>query len=346
MLGYHRLQMDRISPSMKFDDSNLTPWRRKLKQKLKQCMGFPHNQGVPRGSLRVRTIWKRDHPLGSIQRIVFNAEPGADVAAYLCLPANVSPPYPWFICVQGHSTGMHNSIAVDYDTESKTIEIQGDRDFGLGCMKRGIAALCIEQRSFGYRREAEQANQPNGEPHGGFQCVHPTCRALLLGSTLLAERVFDVDRALDLLWTRQDVDRTRVGVMGNSGGGTVSIYAAALLDRLTHAMPSCSFCTFRDSIMSIHHCPDQYVPGLFRYADMADILGLFAPKPVVVVNGKDDKIFPIKPAKREFQRLQAIYKAAGAADHCRFVVGHEGHRFYADAAWDAMMPLLGPEASV
>ena len=76
---------------------------------------------------------------------------GGDVPAYLCVPKTTPPPYTAFICLQGHTTGMHNSIAVAYEDEAKPIVAEGDRDFGLGCMARGIVALCIEQRSFGER---------------------------------------------------------------------------------------------------------------------------------------------------------------------------------------------------
>ena len=51
---------------------------------------------------------------------------------------------------------MHNSIAVQREDETKLLKVEGDRDFGLECMRRGIAALCIEQRSFGERREQKQ----------------------------------------------------------------------------------------------------------------------------------------------------------------------------------------------
>ena len=161
--------------------------------------------------------------------------------------------------------------------------------------------------------------------------------ALMLGRTLIGERVFDVDRGLDYLATRDDVDWSRVGVMGQSGGGTVSMFAAALLPRVRFAMPSCSFCTFRDSIMSIYHCADNYVPGLLRYAEMADVMGLFAPKPVVLVAGERDDIFPIQATRRAFADLEAIYEAAGAAGRCHLVVGSGGHRFYAEEAWPVML---------
>lgn len=159
--------------------------------------------------------------------------------------------------------------------------------------------------------------------------------ALLLGRTLLGERVFDVDRGIDYLLQRGDADPARIGVMGNSGGGTVTLFAAALLPRIAAAMPSCYFCTFRDSLLAIYHCADNYVPGLFPIADMSDLLGLFAPKPVVVVAGRRDPIFPFPATQRAFRDLQKIYRAAGAGGHCRLVVGPGGHRFYADLAWPA-----------
>jgi dienelactone hydrolase len=166
-------------------------------------------------------------------------------------------------------------------------------------------------------------------------------QALLLGRTLLAQRVFDVDRGIDYLARRGDADMHRLGVMGNSGGGTTTLFSAALLPRVRLAMPSCYFCTFRDSIMSMYHCVCNYVPGLLRYAEMADIMGLFAPKPLVIVAGERDPIFPIAGVRESFKKLKAIYRAAGAADRCHLVVGPGGHRFYAARAWPQMQRELG-----
>ena len=226
---------------------------------------------------------------------------------------------------------MHHSIAVERDDNSIPMEIAGDRDFGLQCMQRGIGALCIEQRSFGERRELVQDQVST---HG---CHDAAMHALMLGRTLIGERVFDVDRGLDYLESRDDVDWSRIGIMGNSGGGTISLFSAALLPRIKFAMPSCYFCTFRDSMMSIYHCSDNYVPGLLKYAEMADVMGLFAPQPAVLVCGAEDTIFPVDATRRAFADLQRIYQAAGAPDRCHLIVGAGGHRFYADDAWPVMM---------
>lgn len=325
---YHRHIVEEIEPVLGWRGGDVKRWQLKLRGKLRQLVGETPAEKCP---LNVRPIWRRRHPLGTIEKIVFAAEPYADVPAYVCLPRNVATPYTFMICLQGHTTGMHVSIAVERDDETKPLKVEGDRDFALGCMRRGIAALCIEQRSFGERREQKQAQVSS---HG---CHDATMQALLLGRTLIGERVFDVDRGIDYLAWRGDADMRSIGVMGNSGGGTVTLFSAALLPRIAFAMPSCYFCTFRESIMSIYHCADNYIPGLLKYAEMADIMGLFAPKPVVIVAGRRDPIFPFGATRRAFRDLRKIYDACGAGNRCHLAVGDGGHRFYAADAWPVML---------
>ncbi len=324
---HHQWLMGQTIQAMAFKGGDVETWQRHLRCKVSELLG---DALETRCELQVRSLWLREHPLGTIEKIVFTAEPYVDVSAYVCLPKDVPPPYNFFICLQGHSTGMHNSIAVQRDDNTQPHVVAGDDDFGLGCMRRGLAALCIEQRGFGERRELKQAESAS------LGCYDPAMQALMLGRTLLGERVYDVDRGIDYLTTRDDVRMDTLGVMGNSGGGTASLFAAALLPRIALAMPSCYFCTFANSILSIHHCLCNYVPGLFKYAEMSDVMGLFAPKPLVLVAGREDSIFPIEGTLREFDKLKVIYRAAGASDRCHLVVGSGGHRFYADDAWPVM----------
>lgn len=325
---HHQWLLSRTSPSLGFEGGDVRQWQRRLRRKLRHLVG-----DLPQAKcdLRPRRLWLREHALGTIEKIVYTAEPFADVPAFVCLPKNAAPPYRFFICLQGHSTGMHNSIAVQRDDNTRPHEVEGDRDFGLGCMRRGIAALCIEQRSFGERREQKQKLVSS---HG---CHDAAMQALMLGRTLIGERVYDVERGIDYLEARGDARMDAIGVMGNSGGGTISVFSAALLPRITLAMPSCYFCTFRDSIMSIFHCADNYVPGLLKHAEMHDVMGLFAPRSLVIVAGRQDPIFPIAATRRAFAKLRRIYDAFGAGDRCRLVVGDGGHRFYAAKAWPLML---------
>jgi len=329
----HRKLSAQTEQSLRYRGRDFPAWQRELRSKLVELLGY-RGENIVRDPLEVRTLWRREVPLGSIEKLVFRAEPGADVPAYLCLPKTAQPPYTVFICLQGHTTGMHNSIAVAYEDETRPLTSEGDRDFGLGCMARGIVALCLEQRSFGERREFIQSQSLD------YLCHQAAMNALMLGTTLQAERVFDVDRAIDYLTQRGDMALDRIGVMGNSGGGTTTLFAAALLPRVRYAMPSCCFSTFRDSIQAMFHCVCNYVPGLLPVAEMGDIAGLIAPKPLVIVSGRDDGIFPLAPACSEFARVREIYRAAGAADRCQHVIGEGGHRFYAANAWPVMLAEL------
>lgn len=327
---HHRYLLDRVSPTLSYDGGPVGEWQARVRSRLIDMTGFGNEERVP---LEPRSLWKKEHPLGTIEKVVFSAEPYADVMAYVCLPRDVKPPYDFWICLQGHSTGAHVSIARERENEDAPFAVEGDRDFGLECMRRGLAALCIEQRSFGERRERTQSFVSD---HG---CYDATMQALALGRTMIGERVYDVDRGIDYLEQRGDARMDRIGVMGNSGGGTITLFSAALLSRIAFAMPSCYLCTFRDSIMQIHHCVDNYIPGIMNVCEMADILGLFAPKPVVAVAGETDEIFPIAGVRAAYAQLERIYSAAGASENCRLVVGDGGHRFYAADAWPVMLEL-------
>ncbi len=330
----HQRLIKANKPRLTYDGGDIAAWQRRLRRKLKTLLGL--DLMPPRtGRLNVRTLWRREHELGSIEKLVFTAEPGADAPAYLCRPRHADGPPPVFICLQGHSTGMHNSIGVTID-ESRPFQPEGDRDFALHCMRRGVAALCIEQRAFGERVEPDPEH-----PETRLTCDVAAKHALMLGRTLVGERTYDVARGIDLLKHLGGFDLKRLGVMGNSGGGLVSILAGAALPEIRYMMPSCGFCTYRESILSIYHCIDNYIPQMLRYAEMADVLGLFAPRPLVVVAGKDDPLFPIKGVRRAFADVKRVYAACGAEDRCKLVVGQGGHRFFAEPAWRVMSRWLG-----
>lgn len=330
----HRLDVAKLRPALAYDGGDAKRWQSRLRKKLVELLGHMPETRVP---LRVRTIWSKKHPLGRIDKIVFTSEPHCDVPAYMCVPDKAEKPYPVMICLQGHSTGMHQSIAVRQDNEDLPFKVEGDRDFALGCMKRGVAALCIEQRSFGERKEKDQKMVST---HG---CHDAAMHALLVGKTLAGERVYDVDRGIDYLVARGDIDPKRIGIMGNSGGGTISIYAAAILPRIAFAMPSCSFCSYKDSLMAIYHCADNYIPRILEYAEMNDIAALIAPRPLVIVSGDEDPIFPIAPTRKAFRQIKRVYEAVNAGKNCIHVVCKGGHRFYADDAWKKMLPFVRRE---
>ena len=278
-----------------------------------------------------KILWTRDFEWGTVTKLRFEYEPEEFGNAYFCVPKNAAPPYRVFICLQGHSTGMHNSIAVKKEDEKTPIVAEGDRDLAVRCAKYGFAALCLEQRGLGERAG-------NDLRRGGCQLLMH--QNLLIGRTLIGNRVLDVDCAIDYLKSRPDVDRGFIGVTGNSGGGTTTMFAGAILPRITHLMPSCAFSSFRGSIGSKRHCTCNYIPRLLFFGEAADVLGLAAPRKLVVINGLKDSGFPIGESRRQYARLLKIYTAAGVPGNVRHVVGKGGHRYYAEEGFAALREIL------
>ena len=103
---------------------------------------------------------------------------------------------------------------------------------------------------------------------------------------MIGWRVYDVMRAIDWIGTRKELDAAHVGCMGISGGGTCTLFAAALDSRIRAAMVSGYLNTFRECIMSVSHCIDNYVPGILNWAEQYDVAGLIAPRPLFAESGE------------------------------------------------------------
>ena len=73
---------------------------------------------------------------------------------------------------------------------------------------------------------------------------------------------------------------------------------------------------------------------------MADIAAAIAPRRLIVINGKEDNIFPQAGVEECFANIQAIYRAAGVPENCALATGQGGHRYYAVEAWSAFDAML------
>lgn len=312
-------------------EEDLAAWQERARKRLTELLGLPME---PAADDRFRIEWTRDgDPACTEIRFLFCSEPGVDVVCHLLLPRNATQErLPLVICLQGHSKGMHISLGRPlYPGDADKIT-GGDRDFARQIAARGQAALAIEQRAFGER---------GGTPEGPA-CLHPALQALLLGHTLIGERCWDISRAIDAVAAHFPmIDTGRIAVMGNSGGGTASIYAAAADTRIAAVMPSCAFCGYLASLGAHRHCACNYIPGIAREFDMGDLAGLIAPRPLIVVSGRDDGIFPLDSAKEQMEIARAYYRAAGVPGRIEHVVGPEGHRFYAGLSWPVFDRLTG-----
>lgn len=254
-------------------------------------------------------------------------EPTVPLPFYLLKPKGAHGRLPLVLTPHGHNH-PHIYAGIARTEQEKTSIQMGDRDVAVQAVREGYLALAPTTRAFGETRTA--ADQAADATHS---CRIELMHGLLVGRTPIGERVWDVERLIDWALARPDVDGRRIAITGNSGGGTISLFAAACDTRIAVAVPSCYFCTFQGSIGSIYHCDCNYVPGIMRLGEMYDVAGLIAPRPFLAIAGKDDEIFPIEHVRYAFARVQRVYAVAGVPDLCQLYVGDGGHRYYKSGSW-------------
>ncbi len=296
-------------------------WQSTLRAKVTELIG-----GLPseRQPLRPVTLETRAFPGYRREKIVFDSRPGVSVLAYLLLPATARTPAATVICVPGHGRGVDDIVGIDEQGRERTDKAGYQHDFAIQVAEAGVAAVAIEPMAFGCRRDPINARQ--GLSRKG--CEPAAGGALLLGETMIAWRVWDVMRTLDYIATRPELDSSRVGCMGISGGGTATLFSAALEPRIRAALVSGYLNTFRDSIGSLAHCIDNYVPGILNWAEMYDVAGLIAPRPLFVESGERDNIFPIAASIESFKQVREIYGVFQAADRIEQEVFPGEHSFW------------------
>lgn len=296
-------------------------WQQALRATVIELVGgFPSE----RRPLRPTVLETRSFPGYRREKIVFDSAPGVSVLAYLLVPEKARPPVPVMICIPGHGRGVDDIVGIDEHGRDRTDKAGYQHDFAIQVAEAGIAALAIEPMGFGCRRDAINARQGLSRK----ACDPAAGGALLVGQTMVGWRVWDVMRSLDYLETRSELDRTRIGCMGISGGGTITVFAAALDTRIRVALVSGYLNTFRDSIGSLSHCIDNYVPGILNWAEMHDVAGLIAPRPLFVESGEQDRIFPIRASIESFEEVRKIYSVFGVADLIEHEVFPDEHLFW------------------
>lgn len=320
-------------PSMAYDEKeSFTEWQTRARAKLSALLGL--DKIIPPKHDGFRIEWVREKEQYTDTRFVINGEEGYSFPLVLRMPKRVKAPVPLMVCVQGHSTGMHVSLGeVKYESTDHAFIDNDHCDYAAQAAERGFAALCIEQRNFGEMG----ARESDGEP----MCHIATMNNILLGRTTIGERVNDISRGIDGVLSHFDqIDPDRIMLMGISGGGTATYYAACIDERISFAISIGAVCTYESSISSMFHCTCNFVPGIARYFGIGDLGGLIAPRGLLAVNGREDPIFPDYGVRDAFSVVQKMYRTAGVPGRCRLVTGDGGHICYPDITWSAFEDMI------
>ena len=310
----------------------LAAWQQRLRSKLLELLAI---DGKPRQPPRVRFLESQRCDGYVRHRGYMIAADELAVPVYVLEPANVQGKMGVCIAAHGHGPGKILPVGISSTEAERALIVEGERDYAVQAAQRGYLTIAPDFRGMGELVLAQDVNENRRS------CLQLFCRSVQLGRPLLGQRVSDVMQLLDWALARQDVDRGRVVITGNSGGGTMTLFSAAVDGRFTAAAPSCYFSTFAGSTMAMHHCPCNFLPGLGQVAEMSDLAGLFAPRPMLIIAGTKDTIFPIDAVRKGFADLQGIYRDAAAADRVELYEGDGGHRYYKARVWDFFTEKLG-----
>jgi len=282
-------------------------WSEGLRQAVIADLGGLPDRKV---DLCPRVIDEKEYDDYFRQRIVYSSDEYLDVPAYVLIPKNVAGKLPAVIACHGHGYGSRAIVGLNPDGEDNTGDPGYQKNFAVELVRRGFLVIAPELLGFGDRRlEEDKEKDPNGN-----SCYRISTYLLMLGKTMAGARVYDILRTIDYLETREDVDSSRIGCMGISGGGLVCTFASAIDQRIAAAVISGYANTFQASIMSIFHCVDNFIPGLLRHAEMPDILGLIAPRPLLLESGTRDTIFPIYAAQQAYDQVKQVYRFLNVED--------------------------------
>ncbi|WP_281173069.1 alpha/beta hydrolase family protein [Alicyclobacillus herbarius] len=309
------------------DAGDLQTWQASFRSRLASLLGVAEMRDRYRGvPLSARKVGEWVYDSYRCEKLYLTSEPEVELPFYVFLPNKLDAPFPLYIALHGHNTtGKEVFLAED----------AVEHDLLLAALREGYAVIVPDVRAFGEMSRAEdrKAGHPNS-------CEELQRRSLMMGCTLIGERVYDVMRLIDYAHTRSEIDSHRIIVNGHSGGGAVTLFAAALDTRITAAIPTSYLCTFKESILSIRHCVCNLIPGILQLGEMQDVAALCAPRPILFIHGKEDPIFPVSATKQAFAEIRGLYRQLGAEACCELYVGEFGHIIHHDPIWPFLRKIV------
>jgi dienelactone hydrolase len=338
---------------------NVDGWRAVARARYRERLMRPGGGDTPVAMVQHRI----DYDGLSIEHLQWQLPYGPPTEALVLKPANAKGKLPGIVGLHDHGGnkyfGLRKITRISKDIHPVMLrhqeEYYGGAAWANELARRGYIVLVHDTFTFGSRRmrladvpanirnnlvEANPESEDEIKRYNQFAAGHEHLIAKSLfsaGVTWPGVFVFDDQRALDYLASRADVDATRLGCCGLSGGGLRTVMLTGADERIR-----CSCCvgmmtTWRDYLLhkSFTHTWMCYVPGLPRELDYPEVLGLGVPNPVLVLNNRQDALFTLPEMERADRILSEVYKKAGAADRYRASFYDGPHKFDRDMQKEA-----------
>jgi cephalosporin-C deacetylase-like acetyl esterase len=289
---------------------DITAWQHRMKDVFRRELGeFPH-----RSPLHAQVTGHETRDGYKIEKLVFESQPRHYVTAILYLP-EAKPPYPGVLVPCGHS-----GEGKAYDSYQR---------MSILLAKNGIAALCFDPIGQGERLQILLDDKPNGI---GSTVEHTLIdvSCIPLGTNTARYMIWDGIRALDYLTGRLDIDATRLGCAGNSGGGTQTAYLMALDPRIACAAPSCYITSMRKLLATIgpqdgeQNIHAQISEGMTH----SEYVLMRAPSPTLICAATHD-FFNIDGAWDTFRDAKRLYARFGVPERASLIETDAKHGYNA-----------------
>lgn len=271
-----------------------------------------------------------------IEKVIFESQPQVFVTAHLYVPAtrnsNAQSPFPAIISPLGHTS--NGKAYRNYQYVFQTLA------------RMGYVVLAFDP--FGQGERHQYLDPKTGKSRLGPTGEHSQAGRplLLLGASFAQYRAWDGVRALDYLLTRPEVDPTRIGLTGHSGGGTMTMFLCALEPRIHVAVevegnsenmagpdydPPGAIADAEQNLVG-GLAMDSGDAGHSLLVDRGDLLMAFAPKPLLMCFTTHDSGTTYSPTyvpgtQEIFRELKTAYGKLGAEEKVDLFASNLPHDF-------------------
>ncbi|MFV0342157.1 MAG: dienelactone hydrolase family protein [Anaerocolumna sp.] len=284
-------------------------WKEETREILRNLIGLNNMETCP---LEPKVL-ERVQITSDITRekIIIQVEPGVYMPMYVLIPEKLNEDdMKCFIAPPGHSGAGKYSIAGCYDIPAVADKIKEfNYDYGMQLAKLGYIVFCPDIRGFGERRE-EAMQLESEEAFLRSSCFHLAHMAEPLGQTVIGMNTWDMMRLLDYIEERKELQLGKVGCLGFSGGGMLTLWLSALDDRIGLSVISGYMYGYKDSLLELNgNCSCNYVPKLWGHVDMGDIGALLAPRPVMIQSCMEDHLNGPRGIVNTIEQVNIMKKA-------------------------------------
>ena len=313
-----------------------TAWQKAFASKLRELLGALQPPSEWQTSVEEAVDFD-DHRRESL---VLRAKGSRPLPVHLLTPRPAAGrKRPAIVALHGHGRWGNDPVVGIAKTPEAQAEVKQARyDYGLQLVRQGyvVAAPCFTP--FGRRLDDEKA-------YGGQDPCAVTClRMLELGRLLLAENLRDALWSFEMLARRTTVDPKRIGCVGLSYGGRMTMMTAALEPRIRVAVISGALNLFQERIEGHYSCGAQIIPGLLQWGDVPEIASLIAPRPCLWEVGTRDPLMVKDRIDSGLGRMRRSYRALAAEDRLDVDFFDGEHQWNGAKAYPLLAQHLNPKS--